>query len=100
MIVNFEACHRNERITFESSDPKFSVRPDGTLYAERDLTDLSEPVRLVLTARGNKHVRIWKTIVNLVIIRHPRSNLNQVRLRVGGGRGGSRKEFHLGDISK
>ncbi|XP_060766185.1 cadherin-4-like [Neoarius graeffei] len=77
--VKFEACHLNDWISFKSSDPKFSIRPDGSLYAEQDVTNLSEPVRFVVTAQGSKRTRIWKTIVQLVINRHPRPPLiNQI----------------------
>ncbi|KAB5536887.1 hypothetical protein PHYPO_G00112480 [Pangasianodon hypophthalmus] len=77
--VNFEACHVNERISFESSDPKFSIHPDGSLYTEQDVMNLSEPIQFVVTAQGSKDTQIWKTIVKLVIPRHPRPPLvNQI----------------------
>ncbi|XP_060766349.1 cadherin-4 isoform X1 [Neoarius graeffei] len=69
--VKFEACHLNERISFESSDPKFSVRPDGSLYAEQDVTNLSEPVQFMVTAQGSKNTQIWETTVKLAIAGHP-----------------------------
>ncbi|KAG7319188.1 hypothetical protein KOW79_017662 [Hemibagrus wyckioides] len=59
-----------ERITFQSSNPKFSVRPDGSLYAEQDVKDPPEPIRFTVTARGSKDTRMWTTIVKLVITRH------------------------------
>ncbi|KAK3536906.1 hypothetical protein QTP86_027087 [Hemibagrus guttatus] len=68
--LKFEACHLKERITFQSSDPKFSVRPDGSLYAEQDVKNPSEPIQFVVTAQGSKGTRVWKTIVKLVITRH------------------------------
>lgn len=79
-LVKFEACHLNERISFESSDPKFSVRPDGSLYAEQDVTNLSEPVQFMVTAQGSKNTQIWETTVKLAIAGHPLPPLiNQVR---------------------
>lgn len=86
-LVKFEACHLNERISFESSDPKFGVHPDGSLYAEQDLMNLSEPIRFVVTAQGSKDPQIWKTLVKLVITQHPRPPfINQVRLQLSPGK--------------
>ncbi|KAF4093666.1 hypothetical protein AMELA_G00004240 [Ameiurus melas] len=77
--VKFEACHTIQRISFESSDPKFGICPDGSLYAERDVMNLSEPVWFVVTAQGSKDTQSWKTIIKLVITRHPRPHLiNQI----------------------
>uniref|UniRef100_A0A4W4FH08 Cadherin-4 n=1 Tax=Electrophorus electricus TaxID=8005 RepID=A0A4W4FH08_ELEEL len=68
--LTFESCCRSERISFESSDPKFGVHPDGSLYAERDVANLSEPVQFMVTARGSKESHIWETTVKLAIAGH------------------------------
>ncbi|KAK1799556.1 hypothetical protein P4O66_000437 [Electrophorus voltai] len=69
-LVTFESCRRSERISFESSDPKFGVHPDGSLYVERDVANLSEPVQFMVTARGSKESHIWETTVKLAIAGH------------------------------
>ncbi|GAA6089893.1 cadherin-4 isoform X1 [Tachysurus ichikawai] len=79
ITLRFEACHLNERISFKSSDPKFSVGPDGSLYAEQDVTNLSESIQFMVTAQGSKDSDVWETIVKLVVTRHPHPPfINQV----------------------
>ncbi|TSY83935.1 Cadherin-4 [Bagarius yarrelli] len=69
--LKFQACHPNEKIRFKSSDPKFTVRPNGSLYAEQDVSEMSQPIEFIVTAQGkSEDTRIWKTVVKLVIARH------------------------------
>lgn len=56
---------------FVSSDPNFSVRPDGSVYAEQELANLSEPVQFMVTARGLHDPHIWETTVKLALAGHP-----------------------------
>lgn len=56
---------------FVSNDPNFSVRPDGTVYAEQEVANLSEPVQFMVTARGLRDLHIWETTVKLALAGHP-----------------------------
>lgn len=69
--VKFEDCQRNREVGFVSSDPNFSVRPDGTVYAEQEVGNLSEPVQFMVTARGLHDPHIWETTVKLALAGHP-----------------------------
>ncbi|XP_063330726.1 cadherin-4 isoform X1 [Pelmatolapia mariae] len=69
--VKFEDCQRNREVGFVSSDPNFSVRPDGTVYAEQEVANLSEPVQFMVTARGLHDPHIWETTVKLALAGHP-----------------------------
>lgn len=76
-IVKFEGCHVVELLGFESSDPNYSVQPDGSVYVEQDVANLSEPVQFMVTARGRSlETHIWETTVKLALAGHP----SQVRL--------------------
>lgn len=71
-IVKFEGCHVVELLGFESSDPNYSVQPDGSVYAEQDVANLSEPVQFMVTARGHSlETHIWETTVKLALAGHP-----------------------------
>ncbi|XP_063072742.1 cadherin-4, partial [Engraulis encrasicolus] len=70
--VRFEGCHMVELLGFESSDPNFSVLPDGSVYAEQDVANLSEPIQFMVTARGRSlETHIWETTVKLAPAGHP-----------------------------
>lgn len=56
---------------FVSSDPNFSVGPDGAVYAEQDVSNLSEPVQFMVTARGLHDPHMWETTVKLALAGHP-----------------------------
>lgn len=78
--MEFETCQQIEEVSFESSDPKFSVRPDGSLYAEQDVTNLTEPIQFMVTARDSVGKYIWETTVKLALAGHPLSPpINQAR---------------------
>eukprot|EP00064_Thunnus_orientalis_P009418 superscaffoldBa00001196_g9442 len=69
--VKFEDCQHSREVGFVSSDPNFSVRPDGMVYAEQEVANLSEPVQFMVTARGLHDPRIWETTVKLALAGHP-----------------------------
>lgn len=69
--VKFEDCQRSREVGFVSNDPNFSVRPDGTVYTEQEVANLSEPVQFMVTARGLHDPHIWETTVKLALAGHP-----------------------------
>lgn len=69
--MKFEDCQRSREVGFVSNDPNFSVRPDGTVYAEQEVANLSEPVQFMVTARGLHDPHIWETTVKLALAGHP-----------------------------
>lgn len=71
--VRFETCQQIEKVYFESSDPKFSVQPDGSLYIQKDVANLTEPIQFMVTARDITDKRIWETTVKLALAGHPPS---------------------------
>uniref|UniRef100_A0AAY4EAA2 Cadherin-4 n=1 Tax=Denticeps clupeoides TaxID=299321 RepID=A0AAY4EAA2_9TELE len=79
--VKFDACQVTGAVGFESSDPNFSVRPDGSIYTEQEVANLSEPVQFMVTAKGhNLDLHIWETTVKLALAGHPSStSINPVR---------------------
>lgn len=68
--VKFEDCQRSREVGFISSDPNFSVRPDGTVYTQQEVANLSEPVQFMVTARGLHDPHIWETTVKLALVGH------------------------------
>uniref|UniRef100_A0A8C2ECW6 Cadherin-4 n=1 Tax=Cyprinus carpio TaxID=7962 RepID=A0A8C2ECW6_CYPCA len=68
--VKFKTCQQIEEVSFESSDPKFSVRPDGSLYAEQHVTNLTEPIQFMVTGRDSAGKYIWETTVKLALAGH------------------------------
>lgn len=71
--VKFEDCQRSREVGFVSNDPNFSVRPDGTVYAEQEVSNLSEPVQFMVTAQGLHDPHVWETTVKLALAGHPHS---------------------------
>lgn len=69
--MRFEDCQRSREVGFISSDPNFSIRPDGTVYTEQEVANLSEPVQFMVTARGLHDPHIWETTVKLALAGHP-----------------------------
>ena len=69
--MKFEDCQRSREVGFISSDPNFGVRPDGSVYAEQELGNLSEPVEFMVTARALHDPHIWETTVKLALAGHP-----------------------------
>ncbi|XP_056130216.1 cadherin-4-like [Lampris incognitus] len=64
--VKFDDCMGNDGVVFESTDPSFSVRPDGSVFAKRYRATLEEPVQFKLTASG-PHTHVWETVVQLAL---------------------------------
>lgn len=65
----------NEAVIFQSSDPNFSVRTDGSVVAQGELTSLDNPVQFTLTASG-PHKQVWETVVQLAVSDPPSSQQN------------------------
>ncbi|KAL4655286.1 cadherin-4 isoform X1 [Arapaima gigas] len=65
--VKFDSCREDGAVGFESSDPSFNVRTDGSIYTEREVSNLSEPVQFVVTARSSPDMPIWETTVKLAL---------------------------------
>uniref|UniRef100_W5M867 Cadherin-4 n=1 Tax=Lepisosteus oculatus TaxID=7918 RepID=W5M867_LEPOC len=65
--VKFDDCQGNQRVGFESSDPNFSVRTDGSIYTEHEVAGLSEPVQFMVTAKRPPNMQIWETTVKLAL---------------------------------
>lgn len=70
-VVKFENCQHSREVGFVSNDPNFSVRPDGTVYAEQEVANLSEPVQFMVTAQGLHDPHVWETTVKLALAGHP-----------------------------
>ncbi len=69
----------NEAVVFQSSDPVFSVRTDGSIFAKGEGASLDEPVQFKLTANG-PHTHVWETVVQLALIdpTSPQQSENEV----------------------
>ncbi|XP_051788819.1 cadherin-4-like [Erpetoichthys calabaricus] len=63
--VKFNDCQENKAVGYESSDPDFKVRMDGSIYAVREMPRLSEAVQFTVTARGTTDPQTWETTVRL-----------------------------------
>lgn len=66
----------NEAVVFQSSDPIFSVRTDGSIFAQGEGASLDEPVQFKLTASG-PHTHVWETVVQLALIDPPSPQQNE-----------------------
>lgn len=66
----------NEALVFRSSDPVFSVRTDGSIFARGEGASLAEPVQFKLTASG-PHTHVWETVVQLALIDPPSPQLQE-----------------------
>ncbi|XP_036389873.1 cadherin-4 [Megalops cyprinoides] len=65
--VKFDSCREDEEVGFESSDPSFNVRTDGSIYTEQDVSSLAEPVQFMVTARSSPDRPTWETTVKLAL---------------------------------
>lgn len=74
--VKFDDCMGNKAVVFQSSDPLFSVRTDGSIYAKGEGARLDEPVQFKLTANG-PHTHVWETVVQLALIEPPLPQLTE-----------------------
>ncbi|KAJ4933865.1 hypothetical protein JOQ06_006674, partial [Pogonophryne albipinna] len=79
LFMKFDDCMGNEAVVFRSSDPIFSVRTDGSIYAQGEGASLDEPVQFKLTA-GGPTTRVWETVIQLALIDPllPQQNENEV----------------------
>lgn len=77
--VKFDDCMGNEDVVFKSSDPIFSVRTDGSIFAQGEGASLDEPVQFKLTASG-PHTHVWETVLQLALMDppFPQQNENEV----------------------
>uniref|UniRef100_A0A673CFA9 Cadherin-4 n=1 Tax=Sphaeramia orbicularis TaxID=375764 RepID=A0A673CFA9_9TELE len=74
--VKFDDCMGNEAVVFQSSDSRFSVRTDGSIFAQEEGASLDKPVQFRVTARGpSSHV--WETVVQLALTDPPSLQLNE-----------------------
>lgn len=69
--MKFEDCQRGREVGFVTNDPNFGVRPNGTVYTEQDVSNLSEPVQFMVTAMELHDPRVWETTVKLALAGHP-----------------------------
>uniref|UniRef100_A0A146W698 Cadherin-4 n=1 Tax=Fundulus heteroclitus TaxID=8078 RepID=A0A146W698_FUNHE len=74
--VKFDDCMGNEAVVFQSTDPVFSVRTDGSIFAKGDGARLDEPVQFKVTARG-PHTNVWETVVQMALIDLSSSGQNE-----------------------
>lgn len=74
--VKFDDCVGNEEVAFESSDPVFSVRADGSVFAKAGGASLDEPAQFKVTARG-PHTHVWQTVVQVALTEPPSSQVSQ-----------------------
>ncbi|MGH0125261.1 UNVERIFIED_CONTAM: hypothetical protein FKN15_051695 [Acipenser sinensis] len=65
--VKFNDCRENEDVGYESSNPDFKVRTDGSIYAAREVTSLLRPVQFKVTAHGAANPQTWETTVRLAV---------------------------------
>ena len=75
--VKFDDCMGNDAVVFQSSDPIFSVRTDGSVFVQAEGASLDEPVQFKLTASG-PHTHAWETVVQLAMIDLPSTEQNEV----------------------
>lgn len=64
--VKFDDCMGNEEVAFESSDPVFAVRADGSVFAKASGSIPDEPALFKVTARG-PHTHTWQTVVQVAL---------------------------------
>lgn len=74
--VKFDDCVGNDGVVFQSSDPVFSVRTDGSIFAQKEVASLLEPVQFKVAARG-QHEKVWETVIQLAVIDLPSPGHNE-----------------------
>ncbi|GLD50005.1 cadherin-4-like protein, partial [Lates japonicus] len=89
--MKFDDCMGNEAVVFRSSDPVFSVRTDGSIFAQGEGASLDEPVQFKLTASG-PHTHVWETVVQLALIDPPSPQQNENEVMMEEGKVAERKE--------
>lgn len=78
--VKFDDCMGNQEVAFESSDPVFSVRADGSVFAKAGGGSLDQPARFKVTARGPR-THVWQTVVQVALTEPPSPQVSQTRPR-------------------
>lgn len=79
--VKFDDCMGNEEVALESSDPVFSVRADGSVFAKASRASLLDvPAQFKVTARG-PHTHVWQTVVQVALTEPPSSQVSQTHPR-------------------
>lgn len=73
--VKFDDCMGNEEVAFQSSDPVFSVRSDGSVFAKVGGASLDKPVQFKVTAHG-PHTHVWQTVVRVALSEPPSPQQN------------------------
>ncbi|XP_019746868.1 cadherin-4 [Hippocampus comes] len=89
--VNFDDCMGNKAVVFKSSDPNFSVRTDGSIFAQAEGASLAEPIQFKLTASG-PHSHLWKTVIQLALIDPPAPQQNEHEVKTKEATVAERKE--------
>ncbi|XP_047450376.1 cadherin-4-like isoform X2 [Mugil cephalus] len=89
--VKFDDCMGNEDVAFQSSDPIFGVRTDGSIFAQVEGASLDEPVQFTLTANG-PHTHVWETVVQLALADLPSPQQTENEVTKEEGRVVERKE--------
>ncbi|XP_029579438.1 cadherin-4-like [Salmo trutta] len=87
--VSFDDCMANEGVVFQSSDPRFSIGADGSIYTQREVTSLTAPVQFTVTASGP---HVWETTVKLALMGQPTPSPPGNQVTEEEGKGGERKE--------
>lgn len=77
--MKFDDCAGNDGVVFQSSDPVFSVRTDGSIFAQEEVVSLHEPVQFKVTASGPQ-AEVWETVIQLTAtdLTLPEQNENEV----------------------
>lgn len=79
--VTFDDCMGNKAVVFQSSDPSFGVRTDGSIFAREESASIDNPVQFRVSAHGLDS-QVWETVVQLSLNDPPslQSNGNEVSL--------------------
>ncbi|XP_053338370.1 cadherin-4-like [Clarias gariepinus] len=63
--VDFDDCLGNRAVRLDSSDPRFRVETDGSVYTQTDVFTLKTPITFRVTAHSADQTHTWETIVQL-----------------------------------
>ncbi|GAA6081894.1 cadherin-4-like isoform X1, partial [Tachysurus ichikawai] len=62
---HFEDCSEKAAVRLDSSDPRFRVEADGSVYTQRDVFTLNTPITFTVTAHSADDTHTWETSVHL-----------------------------------
>ncbi|KAF4077886.1 hypothetical protein AMELA_G00193170 [Ameiurus melas] len=65
MHFRFDDCLGNAAVRLDSSDPRFRIERDGSVYAQRDVITLNTPINFKVTAHATDDAHTWETVVRL-----------------------------------